>query len=274
MFSRQLGRNLPLYIRDIRGDGVLKTFNLLLSFLLLVSTLALANAGPVTLIALGDSLTQGDGDVEPGGGYPARLAMRLKVDRPGSVVKNMGQSGWTSDDLINTQLQPAIDLLRSAPAGNAKIVTVWIGSNDLFGLYNYVCDEEYRNDLSSCERDGLRIFSDNIRRILSTLKDAGARIYIALLDDQSKRPVMTSKDQRISSFDKISGDDVRRMSLQSKRYNQVIRQMADRYGATTVDFSAVTLFTDKATLDSDGNHPNGRGYDIIADIWYRSVTGP
>jgi acyl-CoA thioesterase-1 len=252
----------------------MRSVYLLLSFLLLVCTVAVANAQPITLVTLGDSLTQGDGDVEPGGGYPARLATRLKAEHPGSVVKNLGQSGWTSDDLINTQLEPALTLLRSVPAEQAKAATVWIGSNDLFGLYNYVCDEQYHNDFIACERDSLEIFSTNIQRILSALKGTGARLYIALLDDQSKRPVMVDTEKRTSSYDKISGDDVARMSVQTGKYNEVIRQMADRFGATTVDFSDATLFTDPATLDTDGNHPNGRGYDIIADVWYRAITHP
>ncbi len=252
----------------------MKRANLPLFFLLLVCTLAGANAGPITLVALGDSLTQGDGDLENGGGYPARLATRLKAERPGSMVKNLGQSGWTSDDLINTQLEPAINLLRSVPAEQVKVATVWIGSNDLFGLYNYVCDEEYRNDFSACERDGVRIFSENIQRILSALKDTGARLYIALLDDQSKRPVMTDAEKRSSSFDKITKEDVARMSAQTGKYNEVIREMAERFEAATVDFSDAKLFTEPATLDSDGNHPNGKGYDTIADVWYRAVTSP
>jgi lysophospholipase L1-like esterase len=240
-------------------------------FLLLTFILGAVNAEPVTFVALGDSLTQGDGDLEMGGGYPARLATRLNQEWPGSVVKNLGKSGWTSDDLINTQLEPALELLRSSPAEHTKVAAVWIGSNDLFGLYNYVCDEEYRNNFSMCERDALRIFSENIQQILSNLQETGARLYIALLDDQSKRPVMTDSEKRTSSFDKISKDDVARMSVQVSKYNEIIKQMADRFGAKTVDFNTITLFADPATLDSDGNHPNGKGYDEIAGIWYRAV---
>src|SRR6185436_14498870 len=56
--------------------------------------------GPLTMVALGDSLTQGDGD-ESGLGYPGRLLTLVNAVRPDSTMTNLGQSGWNSDALIN-----------------------------------------------------------------------------------------------------------------------------------------------------------------------------
>jgi lysophospholipase L1-like esterase len=69
-------------------------------------------------------------------------------------------------------------------------------------------------------------------------------------------------------------DDVARMSTQTRKYNQIILQMSERFGAVIVDFSDSKLFIDSATLDSDGNHPNSKGYDAIAEIWYQAIIGP
>ena len=151
----------------------------------------------ITVVTLGDSLTEGDGDDGIGGGYPTRLLSMLQDLYPGSTLNNVGISGDTSDDLINKQLEPAINLLNAAPAGNLKIALVWIGSNDLFGLYNWVCDDEYANDYSACEGATFGSYSDNINTILTSLKTTGAQIYVALLDDQSKRPVMTDPALRV-----------------------------------------------------------------------------
>jgi lysophospholipase L1-like esterase len=95
---------------------------------------------------------------------------------------------------------------------------------------------------------------------------------VALLDDQSKRPVMSNPELRGSSFDLISADDVPRMSAQTGKYNEIIRQVAEQQGAGTVDFLNTTLFEDTATLAEDGNHPNGAGYDGIADRWYQVIS--
>jgi lysophospholipase L1-like esterase len=240
-------------------------------FVLLLFSLQGVAAEPLSVVALGDSLTEGDGDDGVGGGYPARLQKLLAASHGDSTVRNLGKSGWTSDDLINTQLEPAVAALRSAPSGHTPVALVWIGSNDLFGLYNWVCDNDYRNDFAACERDGERNFRNNLRQILSTLKDSGAKVYIALLDDQSKRPVMRDPELRSSSFDLISADDVPRISVQTEKYNEIIRRLAEQQGAVTVDFSNTTLFEDPATLAEDGGHPNGVGYDAIAEHWYRAI---
>jgi len=197
----------------------------------------------------------------------------LQTEHPGSTLNNVGISGDTSDDLINKQLTPAINFLNGAPAGNLKIALVWIGSNDLFGLYNYVCDQEYGNNYSACEAAVFGYYSTNVDAILNSLAATEAQIYIALLDDQSKRPVMADSVLRGYSFDAISDEDVQRMSAQVVAYNQEIARLAAVHGATTVDFFNTTIFVDSATLSEDGNHPNGNGYDAIANIWFQVVSG-
>ncbi|MCP4319583.1 MAG: hypothetical protein GY789_27265 [Hyphomicrobiales bacterium] len=223
-----------------------------------------------TLVTLGDSLTVGDGD--EAGGYPARLLEKIAKTAPGSTLNNLARSGWTSDDLINTQLEPAVAALRAAPSTAPKLALVWIGSNDLFGLYNYVCPEDYGNNLARCEPEALELFARNIKTILSSLKATGAHLYIALLDDQSKRPVMTNSQLRRDSYDRITADDVSRMSVQTGKYNMVIRETAASYGAITVDFFNTKIFENSATLSEDGNHPNAAGYEVIAEIWHRAIS--
>ncbi|OGT88950.1 MAG: hypothetical protein A2286_10395 [Gammaproteobacteria bacterium RIFOXYA12_FULL_61_12] len=240
--------------------------------LLLLFGASQAFAQPITLVTLGDSLTKGDGDAEGGGGYPARLQKKLEAAYPSTRLMNLAQSGMTTDDLIDAQLEPALEQLGKAPPGNAKVALVWIGSNDLFGLYNFVCDEQYPNDYESCERESSAIFSDNINTILASLQSGGASVYIALLDDQSKRPVMTDQLLRQSSFDRFTAEEVPRMAAQIAKYNDIIRKTAARLGVTLVDFSTTTLLQNRATLDRDGNHPNGAGYDQIADIWHQAVA--
>jgi lysophospholipase L1-like esterase len=222
-------------------------------------------AGPVTLVALGDSLTQGDGD-DTGRGYPGRLLDMLNEVRPDSSLSNLGQSGWNSDALIQGdqgiagQLGRAVEELKTAKSqGRGGVALVWIGSNDLWYLYEYGGDGTDDSD----SQDAVH-FARNIDTLLTSLRETDAQVLIALLDDQSKRPVALKGE----AFTSITKDELGRMSLQVSRYNEIIAEKAAQYGALTVDFYSTDLFTNPATLYDDGNHPNSAGYDIVAQKWF------
>ncbi len=122
----------------------MKTSKVLTALLLAILIAAPAFSQPITLVAVGDSLTAGDGDDGSGGGYPARLLTLLLGDHPGSTLSNRAISGDTTTELINKQLDSAVADLNAAPGANRKVALVWIGSNDLFGLYaSDVCTEYY-----------------------------------------------------------------------------------------------------------------------------------
>ena len=226
-------------------------------------------SGPVTLVALGDSLTQGDGD-DSGRGYPGRLLEMLNAVRPGSTVTNLGQSGWSSDALINgdqgieSQLDRAVIELQSATSeGRGAVALVWIGSNDLWYLYEYGGDVNNEGDTQDIQR-----FTANMDLILSRLRGTGAAVIVAMLDDQSKRPVALKGE----AFTSITQDELARMSVQVGRYNTIIITKAAQYGALTVDFYNTDIFTNPATLYDDGNHPNQAGYDLIAQKWWEVLS--
>jgi len=234
-----------------------------------------ASGQPITLVTLGDSLTDGDGDETPIGGYPPRLLTSLLPAHPGSVLNNLGTSGHTTTDLINIQLDQAVAALNAAPATHSKIALVWIGSNDLFGFYNYTAQQDWCVDmgLDACEASEFAQSADNVNTILSRLKATGASIFIALLDDQSRRPVITEPGLRASSFPNITDAYAARMSTQVGVYNSRVQTHAATHGARTVDFFHTTIFENWATLSPDGNHPNAAGYDAITTIWFNAVSG-
>jgi len=225
-------------------------------------------AGSVTMVALGDSLTQGDGD-DTGRGYTGRLLDIVNAVRPGSTMTNLGQSGWNSDALINGdqglsgQIPQALEELETVVAeGRGAAALVWIGSNDLWYLYEYGEGSD-ENDAVDAEH-----FAANVDLILRQLRAAGAQVIVALLDDQSKRPVALKGE----AFTSVTPDELDRMSLQVTRYNKIISEKAAKYGALTVDFYSTDIFTNPATLYDDGNHPNAAGYDIIAQKWFDALS--
>ncbi len=219
-------------------------------------------AGALSVVTVGDSLTEGTGDAD-GRGYPGTLLDRLGAARPGSTVLNLGRYGWTSGELINgTDLEPS--QLDRAVAQLPDVVCVWIGSNDLFRLYENGPD----NGTSAAdEAADLAQYTANIDAIVSRLTAAGARVLIGLIDDQALRPVRSDR----ATLPNTTEAEFNQMSAQVVRYNQAIRSIAQRYDATVVDFYNTTIFTSEATLDYDGIHPNSDGYDIIAGMWYSAM---
>ncbi|MBI5944375.1 MAG: hypothetical protein HY864_08410 [Chloroflexi bacterium] len=225
--------------------------------------------GPVTLVALGDSLTQGDGD-DSGRGYPGRLLEMVNTVRPDSTLVNLGQSGWSSDALISgdqgidSQLTRAVAAVTAAASqGRNPVALVWIGSNDLWYLYEFG-EGSAENDQLDADR-----FSANMDAILGQLTDAGARVIVAMLDDQTKRPVAVQGEAFVS----ITPDEMERMSAHINWYNEIIAQKAEQYGALTVSFFGTDIFTNPDTLYYDGNHPNQAGYNVIAQMWFEVLSG-
>ena len=202
----------------------------------------------LAVVALGDSLTEGIADTPGMGGYPRRLEQLLDGLKPGTQVINLGKSGWTSAQLVKRQLPTAVSIM-------PQIALVWIGSNDLWRYYR-----------AEQEEQDLKNFTANIDTILGTLHETGAHVFIALLDDQSQRPVA-----RTTEIEPYTQADRDRMARRAATYNRAIAAAAEHYGAATVDFYHTTIFTDPSTLAGDGNHPTAHGYDLIAQMWFESI---
>ncbi len=224
-------------------------------------------AGPLTIVALGDSLTEGQGDDSGLGGYPGRLLPLIQNLRPDSQMVNVARSGWTSTDLLNGHDADPSQLTQALAAA-PNVALVWVGSNDLWYLYEYGPEPM----TAEAEAQDYKLFSTNLDTLLSRLRDAGVLTFVALLDDQAQRPVVARPpNPNELAFPATTGDDLARMAQQVTVYNTIIQHKAQQYGAVTVDFFHTTLFTDPATLSGDGNHPNPAGYDAITRLWWAAL---
>lgn len=223
--------------------------------------------GALTIAALGDSLSAGECDDAGLTGYAGRLQTLVRPLRPGTQMIYVAHGGWTSRDLIDGRDNKPSQLTQTIE-GKANVALVWIGSNDLWYLYEYgpepMTIEAERQDLGSYEA--------NIDTILRELTSRGAVVFIALLDDQSKRPVVAHPPKPAEpAFPATTAADLVRMSAQVQAYNDIIRRKAAQYKANTVDFYNSTIFTDAATLCEDGNHPNSSGYDKVTQVWFAAL---
>ncbi|WP_214406445.1 SGNH/GDSL hydrolase family protein [Pseudonocardia lacus] len=228
--------------------------------------------GPVTVVALGDSLTAGDGD-DAGLGFVGRLATDIasRPDREGSTLVNLGQSGWDSTAMVEGQggtpapLAQGVEATRAAAPG-AVLATVLIGSNDLW--YTYSGSENPTP--SADEAAAADTYRANVERTVREMQAAGAVVVLGLPDDQSVRPISVDIARLQEQLPDVTEEEVGKMSAQSKVLGQVVEDVADTYGVRTVDTND-PLWSDPATMADDGIHPNGAGYTQMATAWIEAV---
>lgn len=212
-------------------------------------TNATIRTGSVSIYALGDSLTAGDRDETDRQGYTSRLLTKVNTIRAGSQMHNIGVSGVDSSTLVSDQLPQTL-------SAHPDIVTVLIGSNDMW--------QDGWNDTDS-SASTIANYRENMDIILSRLHNAGIKVYVGLVDDQSLRPVAQGDGMGLNNIQRA------RMSRIATAFNQIIREKAAQYDATVVDFYSTTIFTSSATLSDDGNHPNATGYEAMANLWFAAM---
>jgi len=232
-------------------------------------------AGPVTVIALGDSLTAGDGD-DAGKGFVGRLteAIAARPGREGSTLTNLGQSGWDSTMMVSgldggapAELPQAVAAARAAAPG-AVLATVLIGSNDLWYVYqNGAVDPTPR-----VEEDAMvTTYRANLERTLTELQAAGAVVVVGLPDDQSARPISADMGRLNQQLSNVTAEEVGKMSTLAEVLGRTATEVAAAHGARTVDTND-PFWADPARMAEDGIHPNAAGYTALAGLWVDGVT--
>ena len=236
---------------------------------------AALKSGPVTVIALGDSLTAGDGD-DTGKGFVGRLteAIAARPGRQGSTLTNLGQSGWDSTMMVNgydggpqAQLPQAVTKARAAAPG-AVLATVLIGSNDLWYVYqNGAVEPTPRAE----ENAMVAAYRANLERTLTELQAVGAVVVVGLPDDQSARPIAADIGRLNQQLSAVTAEEVSKMSALSEVLDRTAAEVAAAHGAPTVDTND-PFWADPARMADDGIHPNAAGYTALAELWTGGVA--
>ncbi len=236
-----------------------------------------AHAKDLTLISIGDSLTEGAGDDQWEGGvtvgYPGRVATKLTGSGHTVQKHNLGAAGYTIGDMITPyegpgQLDQSLNLIQEAVANGRQPVTmIWAGSNDLWAVYEDKCTAA---SPPACAASDVQEFAGSLETILSQLSSTQTILLVALLDDHSKRPVVA--DPSYPAHSEITPDELPLLSDQTRSYNDEIQRLAQQYGATVVDTWNTQIFEGPPTISEDGDHPNTQGYDQLAHIWYQALV--
>ncbi|ABF87581.1 GDSL-like lipase/acylhydrolase [Myxococcus xanthus DK 1622] len=184
----------------------------------------------VNYVALGDSTAVGVGAAR-GGGYPERLASRLRAVGLPVGLTNLGQSGARIRDVFTGQVKRAV-------AAQPTLVTLGIGTNDLW------------------RGTPVEDFQDDLDRIARRLKQTGAPLVVVNLADLALAPVA-----RLVPAALYEG--------RIEPFNAAIAEVARVHGMHHVDlFTASKDMIPKSPhfFSDDGFHPSADGYEEWADL--------
>ncbi len=204
--------------------------------------------GALRYVALGDSYTIGTAVRHADERWPNRLVATLGPTPPTlELVANLGVNGYTSRDLIDTEL-PALDALQP------EFVSVLIGVND---VVQGVPLESYRA---------------NAERILDAL--------LAILP-ASRIVTVATPDYTVTPQGAAYGDPATQ-SAGIRATNATLGELAGERAIAFVDIFDLSLraAADRSLVADDGLHPSGAQYalwveriaPVVADLVGRPVA--
>jgi lysophospholipase L1-like esterase len=195
-----------------------------------------------TIVALGDSLTRGTGDVE-GKGYIGYLVDDLEDKTKEQItLQNLGVKGYRSEQLFSQVQQEGI----KGQLKNADLILITIGGNDLFQSGQTIID------LNLTSVDTLRLeYLKNLDQILAELRSLNKEATIFLVGLYN--PFMDLEDAAL-------------MTKAVRQWNFETSELLDKY-PQTVFVPTFDLFQLKVNdyLYTDKFHPNNEGYKLIAE---------
>jgi lysophospholipase L1-like esterase len=200
-------------------------------------TLPIGDNTPFRFMALGDSITDGEGGYD-NTGYRYRLAERLRQHFGQAQVINEGIQGALSRDGAE---HVDIALRRWRPA----YTLIMFGTNDW--------------NENECISEFPCFTIDSLRTIIRQVKGWRSLPFVATF------PPANPANWRVPAA----------RNEWASRMNALIRQLVAEEGVVLVEvYDAFVQAGDLSQLFHDHVHPNERGYDIIANEFYAAITQP
>lgn len=178
-------------------------------------------------VAVGDSFTEGVGDVDPTRpngcrGWADRVAEVLATGSPEFGYANLAIRGRKLPAIIEEQVGPAIEL-------GPDLVTIHGGGNDVLR--------------PKVDLDGLAASYDEA---VGRLAASGAHVVMFTIADPGLNPVIKMIRGRTAIF------------------NEWVREIADKHGATVVDMWRMRGWKVAEVMDVDRLHLNPVGHQAVA----------
>jgi lysophospholipase L1-like esterase len=200
----------------------------------------------LSIVAIGDSLTEGIGDSSGRGGYLYFLEQQLKSqpNLRGITIENLGVKGRRTDQLIKSLKKEKM----SAPIKTADIVLVTIGGNDLMKITkeNFT---DLTKDLFQIEQDNFR---KNLHEIFSIINGYNKNTDIYLIGMYNPFLVWL---EELNELEEIISE-----------WNAIGLDVALTYSnGYYIPINDIFAENTNNLLAEDNFHPNEKGYELMAN---------
>jgi lysophospholipase L1-like esterase len=193
----------------------------------MVNRAGVNRAGVNRYVAIGDSFTEGVGDLHPAlpngvRGWADRVAEQLAKSEPGWEYANLAIRSKRLRHIVAEQLQPALDM-------QPTLITVYAGGNDIL-------------DVGTPFDSLMRQYEEMVEKLAST----GATLLLFTGYDISVSPVLSVFKRR------------------NHAYNAEVRRIAAQHNAVLVDFWAFEALDDRRMWATDRMHLSKAGHKYVA----------
>jgi lysophospholipase L1-like esterase len=201
------------------------------------------------IVALGDSLTRGTGDIE-GKGYVGYVSDQLKQGGMEISLINLGIKGLVSAELAEQLKEKEV----GRQIGQADVILMTIGGNDLF------LGGQTLSDLSKASIKGLEdAYQSNLKTIISSIQAVNKEATIYLLG-------------LYNPFSELQNGEL--MSSVVRNWNARTADTLAQYPKAVL-IPTYDLFQQNTSslLFTDHFHPNEKGYRLMAERAAALIAG-
>jgi lysophospholipase L1-like esterase len=186
-------------------------------------------------VALGDSLTEGVGDLRSDGslrGWADRLAEAMGAVEEGFQYTNLARRGLRTDEVLRQQLHVAVRL-------RPDLSSALMGMNDLL-------EPDFRPAR----------YGSQLGEIVGALREGGSVVLMATFPD-------------VTAFSPLPARFLAGIRARLRAASDVVRDVADRHDALCLDLEAQPEARQRDVMSIDRLHPGPRGHLLLAQAFAR-----
>ncbi|MGY3778146.1 SGNH/GDSL hydrolase family protein [Isobaculum melis] len=220
----------------------------------------------LTLVSIGDSLTEGVGDGKKEGGYVGLLTEKLKAEYPKLDVSshNYGISGERSDQILERIKED--EALREA-IEEAQVISITVGGNDVMKTFKSKLLDITEEDFEEPGEE----YQERIQEIFDEIRSLNSEAAIFILGIYNPFYVYFPEITELQSvIDHWNEGTEKVVNKQKNAYFVPINDLLEK--GDTEKKENYEKKKNKLLFEEDNYHPNEAGYEKMAERLFENIV--